>query len=58
MHFWLIKNKPGTSQIENNKPGTSQIENNKTPAKHRDIFLPFRLHHLSHSYFGRGIGSK
>ena len=31
---------------------------NKTPAKHRDIFLPFRLHHLSHSYFGRGIGSK
>ena len=31
---------------------------NKTPAKHRDIFLPFHLHHVSHSYFGRGIGSK
>ena len=23
---------------------------NKTPAKHRDVFLPFRFHHLSHSY--------
>ena len=31
---------------------------NKTPTKHRDIFFPFRLHQLSHSYFGRGIGSK
>ena len=32
---------------------------NKTPAKHRDIFLPFRLpYHLSHSYFERGIGSE
>ena len=31
---------------------------NKTPAKHRYIFLSFRLHHLSHSYFGRGIRSK
>ena len=27
---------------------------NKTPAKHRDIFLPFRLHQLSHCYFGSG----
>ena len=27
---------------------------NKTPAKHRDIFQPVRLHHLSQSYFDRG----
>ena len=27
---------------------------NKPPAKHRDIFRPFRLHQLSHSNFGRG----
>ena len=27
---------------------------NKTPAKHRDIFLRFGLHQLSHSHFGRG----
>ena len=26
---------------------------NKTPAKHRDIFRPFRLRQLSHSCFGR-----
>ena len=32
--------------------------NNKTPAKHRDIFRPLRLRQMSHSYFGRGIGSK
>ena len=30
----------------------------ETPAKHRDIFRPVRLHQLSHSYFEGGIGSK
>ena len=31
-----------------------KIKSNKTPAKHRDIFRPVRLHQLSRSCFGTG----
>ena len=44
--------------FNNSAIGSNLIRFNKTPAKHRDIFLPFSLHYLSHSYFGRGIGSE